>query len=193
MLKELIYENRIGAVKRPYCTNTSSYACVKISNRDLSYRSSHSKYDIPSMKNCSNPDKTCVCGHARMVMYISAEGRTLPCMALSGMDIQQDYPLIPAIGLAKCITDSRYMELINTRAAEVLKHNPECASCEYAMQCLAGCRASALETSPTDILAPDMAICGIFKGGWTEKIAELMKDILPQEKTEAVSYKEAKV
>jgi hypothetical protein len=32
-----------------------------------------------------------------------------------------------------------------------------------------------------------MAICGIFKGGWTEKIAELMKNILPQEKTEAAS------
>ena len=153
----------------------------------------HDRYDIPCMKHCSSPDKTCVCGHARMVMYISAEGRALPCMALSGMDIQQEFPLIPEIGLAQCITDSRYMELINTRAAEVLKHNPECASCEYAMQCLAGCRASALETSPTDILAPDMAICGIFKGGWTEKIAELMKDILPQEKTEAVSYKEAKV
>ena len=153
----------------------------------------HDRYDIPCMKHCSSPDKTCVCGHARMVMYISAEGRALPCMALSGMDIQQEFPLIPEIGLAQCSTDSRYMELINTRAAEVLKHNPECASCEYAMQCLAGCRASALETSPTDILAPDMAICGIFKGGWTEKIAELMKDILPQEKTEAVSYKEAKV
>ena len=140
------------------------------------------KYDIPSMKNCSNPDKTCVCGHARMVMYISAEGRTLPCMALSGMDIQQEYPLIPEIGLAKCITDSRYMELIDTRATTVLEHNPECQTCAHALQCLCGCRASALETSPTDILAPDMAICGIFKGGWPEKIKDLMKTILPEKK-----------
>lgn len=138
------------------------------------------EYDIPSVKNCSNPDKTCVCGHARMVMYISAEGRTLPCMALSGMDIQQDYPLIPAIGLAKCITDSRYMELIDTRATTVLEHNPECKNCKHAMQCLCGCRASALETSPTDILAPDMASCAVFKGGWPERIHELMKNILPE-------------
>ena len=79
------------------------------------------------------------------------------------------------------------MELIDTRATEVLKHNPECAACEYALQCLTGCRASALETSPTDIFGRDMAICGIFKGGWTEKIAELMKNILPQEKQEAAS------
>ena len=145
------------------------------------------RYDIPCMKHCSKPENTCVCGHARMVMYISAEGRALPCMALSGMDIQEEFPLIPEIGLAQCITESRYMRLIDTRATEVLAHNPECAKCKYALQCLAGCRASALETSPTDILAPDMAICGIFKGGWMEKIAELMKNILPQEKSEAAS------
>jgi len=137
------------------------------------------EYDIPSIKNCTNPDKTCVCGHARMVMYISAEGRALPCMALSGMDIQQEFPLIPEIGLARCITDSRYMRLIDTRATEVLSHNPECASCEYALQCLAGCRASALETTPDDILAPDRAICGIFKGGWVQKIDALMQEIKP--------------
>ena len=137
------------------------------------------EYDIPAIKNCADPDKTCVCGHARMVMYISAEGRALPCMSLSGMDIQQEFPLIPEIGLARCITDSRYMRLIDTRATEVLNHNPECASCEYALQCLAGCRASALETTPDDILAPDRAICGIFKGGWVQRIDALMQEIKP--------------
>jgi len=137
------------------------------------------KYDIPTVKSCNNPDKTCVCGHARMVMYISAEGRALPCMALSGMDIQQEFPLIPERGLAKCLTDSRYMCLIDTRATEILDHNPECKNCEYAMQCLAGCRASALETTPNDILAPDRAACAIFKGGWVNKIQETMKRIHP--------------
>jgi len=111
------------------------------------------------------------------VMYISAEGRTLPCMALSGMDIQQEFPLIPEIGLAACITDSRYMRLIDTRATEVLRHNPECQSCEYAMQCLCGCRAAALEISPEDILAPDLATCGIFKGGWVERIDALAREL----------------
>jgi len=137
-------------------------------------------YDIPSMKNCSNPAKTCVCGHARMVMYISAEGRALPCMALSGMEIQQEFPLIPEIGLAKCITDSRYMALIDTRATEVLEHNPECRNCEHALQCLAGCRASALEFTPADILAVDQAACAIFKGGWVEKIRQTMTGINPE-------------
>ena len=142
-------------------------------------------YDIPLMKHCSDPDKTCVCGHARMVMYISAEGRALPCMALSGMDIQDAFPLIGEIGLSKCITDSTYMRLIDTRATEVLKHNPECAKCEHAMECLGGCRASALETNPMDILGIDMAACEIFKGGWAEKIDAVMKKIMPGENPES--------
>ena len=135
------------------------------------------KYDIPAMKNCKNPDATCVCGHARMVMYISAEGRVLPCMALSGMEIQHEFPLLLEKGLASCLTDSRYMRLIDTRATEVLAHNRECSSCPHAMQCIAGCRASALETNPQDILAPDLATCIIFKGGWVERIRETMQKV----------------
>ena len=138
------------------------------------------RYALPSLKNCAHPESTCVCGHARMVMYISAEGRTLPCMALSGMDIQEEFPLITEIGLSKCITDSRYMRLLDTRASEVLAHNRECSTCPHALQCLGGCRASALESSPSDILAPDLAICEIFKGGWIEKVAALMKKVRPE-------------
>ena len=138
------------------------------------------EYDIPSMKNCSNPDKTCVCAHARMVMYISAEGRALPCMALSGMDIQEEFPLIPEVGLAACLTDSCYMRLIDARATEVLAHNPECRTCEHALQCLAGCRASALETDPADVLSIDRAACTLFKGGWVERIQRVMNEIDPK-------------
>ena len=134
-------------------------------------------YSIPARKSCSDPHRAFVCGHARMVMYISAEGRALPCMALSGMEVQQEFPLITEIGLAQCITDSRYMRLIDTRATEVLEHNPQCKNCAFAMQCLAGCRASALEFDPTDILGPDPATCAVFKGGWAERIPVLMEEI----------------
>lgn len=138
------------------------------------------EYDIPSLKDCKNLENTCVCGHARTVMYISAEGRTLPCMSLSGMNIQQEFPLIPEIGLAQCISDSRYMRLIDTKASELLEHNPECQKCEFVMQCLGGCRASALETAPDDLLAPDRMICTFFKGGWVDKIQKQIHDFNPQ-------------
>lgn len=136
-------------------------------------------YGIPCMKNRRDPEKTCVCGHARLVMYISAEGRALPCMALSGMGIQEEFPLIPELGLARCLTDSRYMRLIDARAAEVLSRNPDCRDCEHALQCLGGCRASALETSPGDVMAIDRATCAIFRGGWIERIGETMGRIRP--------------
>jgi len=132
-------------------------------------------YGIPSKKNCKDPQKTCICGHARQVMYISPEGRVLPCLGLSGMDIQYEFPVIGDIGLAKCLTDSRYMRLINTRASEYLEHNHECAACEYALTCIGGCRAAALESTPTDILAKDTFACEIFKGGWEQKIHEAAK------------------
>ena len=56
-------------------------------------------YDIPLMRPCGEPESSCICGHARQVMYISAEGRALPCMALSGMELQNEFPLITELGL----------------------------------------------------------------------------------------------
>ena len=136
-------------------------------------------YSIPLAKNCSDPSKACVCGHARMVMYISAEGRTLPCMALSGMDIQHEFPLISELGLAECLNHSRYMDLLDTRASTVLAHNEKCRTCPHASSCLGGCRAAALETSPTDILSIDLAACKLFCDNWPERIHALIQSIRP--------------
>ncbi len=101
-------------------------------------------------------------------------------MSLSGMDIQENYPLVTETGLAKCITDSSYMSLIETRASTVLEHNEDCRNCEFAKVCLGGCRASALETTPNDIFGKDEACCEIFRGGWIEKIDKLMEEIKPE-------------
>ena len=128
-----------------------------------------------------DPKKCCVCNHARMVMYISAEGRALPCMSLSGMDIQERFPLIPEMGLSKCITDSFYMDFINTRADKVLEHNPECADCPWRSWCLGGCRASGLDGSgQTDLMYKDPACCMMFRDGWIGRLTALMKQIKPE-------------
>lgn len=130
------------------------------------------EFEIPLRKTCTDPARTCLCGHARMVLYISAEGRALPCMALSGMEIQREFPLIGEKGLAACLTDSRYQELINTRASAYFARNPACETCAYALQCLGGCRAAALEADPEHILAPDPYACELFRGGWVPRIEE---------------------
>lgn len=141
----------------------------------MAWRGEPERYAIPSQKNCQTPETMCICGHARQVMYISPEGRALPCMALSGMDIQKEFPLIGEVGLQKCLTDSRYLKLIDTRASEYFAHNPDCATCKYARECVGGCRASALEGNPDDILGPDLFACEIFRGGWVPKIMEAIK------------------
>ena len=127
-----------------------------------------------------NNDKTCACVPRA---HGDVHFRRRPRAALHSPErhgYSGGVPLIPEIGLARCITDSRYMRLIDTRATEVLRHNPECAGCEHALQCLAGCRASALETTPDDILGIDKAACALFKGGWVEKIRETAAKVNPQ-------------
>jgi radical SAM protein with 4Fe4S-binding SPASM domain len=136
------------------------------------------KYDIPLYHSPQDPEKHCVCGHARMIMYISPEGRALPCMSLSGLDIQERFPLIPEIGLRKCLTDSFYMDFINTRSIKILEHNPQCRECAFASRCHGGCRASGLESAgQKDLYAADPAACLLFKGGWAKRIVQVMKEI----------------
>ncbi len=144
-------------------------------------------YEIPLQKDCRNPDTMCLCGHARSVLYISAEGRALPCMALSGMEIQKEFPLIREKGLAACLTDSRYMRLIDTRATEYFARNPACKTCRYALQCLGGCRASALESTPENILGPDPYACALFTGGWIDKIHRAVQAAIRERNGETVN------
>jgi hypothetical protein len=71
------------------------------------------------------------------------------------------------------------MDLLDTRADTVLNHNEKCCSCPHAKNCLGGCRASALETTPKDILGIDTAACTLFCEGWPERIHERMQQIRP--------------
>ena len=116
-----------------------------------------------------------------MVMYISADGRALPCMSLSGMDIQEKFPLITESGLAACLTDSFYMNFIDTRASDYLALHPECQACEYAPYCLGGCRASALDfNGGTDLMGRDEACCKMLREGYAARVLALMREIKPE-------------
>jgi len=136
------------------------------------------KFILPSVKSDGNEKtgKNFVCGHAREVMYISAEGRILPCMSLSGMDVQNEFPLITETALCECLTDSVYMKLIETTVDEFIGRNPECSECVHKYLCGAGCRASALDgTISGDLLGVDKAVCEFYKGGYIERVIEAAK------------------
>lgn len=131
-------------------------------------------YEVPSNHvHCSaNPGRAAICGHARQNLYISPEGRMLPCMPLSSMRMQENYPRVQDVGLAAGLTDSEYMRLIDTRVDDYLAHNPQCAACEYKYTCGGGCRGSALATSPDDILGPDKAACLMNRGRYAERVKQ---------------------
>ena len=141
------------------------------------------RFYIPCYKPVSTPATMCMCGHARHIMYISPESRTLPCPSLSGMKIQEDYPLITDIGLQKCITDSAYMKLIDTRAGEYFALHEDCRQCKYSLRCYGGCRADALILDETDIMGKSPATCELYRGGWVEKIIKAVKSRVPDAKS----------
>jgi radical SAM protein with 4Fe4S-binding SPASM domain len=139
-------------------------------------RKGENKYILPSVK--SDGDERCgkrsVCDHARTTMYISAEGRVMPCMSLSGVDANDMFPLITEKGLVSCLTDSSYMRLIETTINKYIDDNAECDACEYKYRCCAGCRASALDAGG-DLMGPDRAVCKFYKGGYIQRIMEAAK------------------
>ena len=142
-------------------------------------------YDIPLYHYPEDPEKCVVCNHARSVMYISPEGRALPCMSLTAETVQDRFPSIPELGLASCITESVYMDFITTKASEVLEHNEECRDCEYRRWCQGGCRASGLADSPgsADLLYRDLPCCALYRDGWIPRIMMLMKELKPDAKS----------
>ena len=138
-------------------------------------------WTIPNIEK--NPDECdpaecalqVTCGHARQTLYLSPEARMLPCMSLSSMPLQENYPLATEIGLRQGLSDSEYLSLIDTRVSELWEHNPECAQCEHRGACAGGCRASALLTTPDDILAPDRGRCLMLKGGYATRVRETVE------------------
>ena len=142
------------------------------------------QYTLPSVKSdgTEKTGKYCICGHARNVMYISADGRVLPCMSLSGMDVQNDFPLLTEIGIRGCLSDSYYMNFIESTVDEFLAKNSGCAACENKYICTGGCRASALGTLG-DLMGPDGAACTFFKGGYAERVMAVAKGY------ECINYK----
>jgi len=140
-------------------------------------------FGIPSYKPERSPETFCMCGHARLYMYISPDGKTLPCMSLSGLKIQERFPNILEQGLAKCITDSYYMQIINMRASEYFAVQSECRECKYSRCCYGGCRADALSVDESDLMGKSPAACELFLGGWVDRIIEAVRKVRPSAKS----------
>ena len=65
---------------------------------------------------------------------------------------QEFFPLVQDIGLKKGLSDSFYMNIVDSRIKDLLAVNTKCADCAHKYQCGGGCRASALAESLWDVI-----------------------------------------
>lgn len=119
-----------------------------------------------------------MCAHVRREMYVSPQGKVLPCMSMVGGPIEQKFPNMLEIPLEEILDmDSPYMDIIDARVSDFIEHNPECKDCEWRTACCGGCRAVAVRDHPMDYLARDLVTCKYFKDGWKDRKDEVLRSI----------------
>ena len=130
-------------------------------------------YVVPCMKYDGTDAMKCkyICGCSRFNVYISAGGRLLPCIPMSGFDMESTMPDVLEIGFKNAINDNHYSQLTQTTLGEFLARNDKCNNCEYSLMCGGGCRAEAIITSG-DYWGCDKSICLLFKGGYLKMIED---------------------
>ena len=120
-------------------------------------------------------DNYCICAHARNQMHITADGFIVPCIPIGCVETGRNrFPNIRRTTIREALSDSAYMDFIDTRLKTYFKHNPKCASCEYRNRCAGGCRGNAAHGG--DLLGRDEKSCMIFKNGWYARVQALIRE-----------------
>lgn len=115
-----------------------------------------------------------LCGAVRWSCYITPEGRLLPCMPMTSSPHQEIFPKVQDIGLRQGLSNSFYMQFVNSRIKDLLAVNQECASCEYRYQCGGGCRAIALNEGDQNLMGCDRSMCAFWKSKTNERIQQAL-------------------
>lgn len=127
----------------------------------------------PEDQDCSN---YCLCGHARNVMHITADGYIVPCIPVGSVENGRKlFPNIYETSIVEALQDSVYMNFIDTRLETYFEHNPGCAVCQYRNRCAGGCRGNAAGFG--DLLGKDENICAFFLDGWYDKVRAFINDL----------------
>lgn len=120
-------------------------------------------------------DKASACGAVKTSLYISPQGKVLPCMTLGGTAIDPMFDSILEKPLSEILSDSYYRDVCLTKMGECIEHNERCRECKYKLMCGAGCRACACGETSTDYLGIDEETCLFYKHGWYEKAREVIE------------------
>ena len=129
---------------------------------------------IPETRECTEQEceNRYLCGSVRMNCYVTPEGRLLPCMPMTSCEEQNQFPLVQEIGLKKGLSDSFYMQFVNSRVKDFLAANEECNACPHKLQCRGGCRATALMETH-DLWGKDSMQCMLWQNNYPARIREV--------------------
>ncbi|MCM1328252.1 MAG: radical SAM protein [Ruminococcus sp.] len=137
------------------------------------------KYTVPFASGCGNCERCSrtLCETAFISAYLLPDGRVLPCIAMSGSEIEKIAPNIFDNGqsLEKALSNSPADTYAKYTYKDLFERNAECNSCEKKYIC-GGCRANALANG--GFFEKDPIACQFFKGGYEEKIEKIMREEL---------------
>ena len=114
-----------------------------------------------------------LCQSARRHPYLMADGRFIPCIAMSGTSVEEEAPDVWEYSLEELLTNSSYTELVDKAQEDLFEHNPECGNCENRLQCKS-CRANPL-CSANDYFGKDAIACTFWQGHYKEKIERILE------------------
>jgi len=102
------------------------------------------------------------CESVRYNMHIGPNGRVYPCMAFSNSALTESFPSALEQPLGDITLSGAYRDAVDTKVADLLARNPECAACEHLPSCMGGCMVASM-TEEGDYLVPDKRCCYFFK------------------------------
>ena len=102
------------------------------------------------------------CESMRYNIYIGPEGRLAPCMGFSDTALGERFPSVLEHHLGELTLKGYYFDVVQTKIADLLARNPECAACEYLPVCCGGCMVQGI-TDDGDYLIPDTRCCYFHK------------------------------
>jgi radical SAM protein with 4Fe4S-binding SPASM domain len=132
-------------------------------------------YRIPFSQGCGNcgRDGETLCESTRYFPYLLPDGRVLPCIAMSGSEMEEIAPNILDEGqsLEKALSNSPIDTYTRYTYGDLFERNHECAACKHKYVC-SGCRANALACG--GFFEKDPLACCFFKGGYEDMIKKIM-------------------
>lgn len=135
------------------------------------------EYEIPFASGCGSCERESqtLCEATKIFPYLLPDGRVLPCIAMSGSEMENIAPNIFDEGqsLEKALSNSPVDTYTKYTYNDLFERNPECASCEHRYICT-GCRARALTNG--GYFEKDSLACCFFNGGYEQKIKEIMRE-----------------